>query len=229
MSFLSYPITAWAVAYPGPGTACMYALGPGGISTLTNITGPGDDDPIDIQAQNCGVLDDGPLSLPDASHCVHGTFVGTVGTYSIPCQPPSPLYNGSPPTSSTSIASTTDPLAYLTPPSGGVPACAGQSTAYIAGVTTYPCGLVISGAVNLNPSGSSDEVYSIGGAGLHINAGSTVTGQGVTIYTTGSAAVNIDPGALIQLFSVLGVIQEFYSFRSNLYPASELVFDYRDY
>jgi hypothetical protein len=169
-STTSYTISASAVAYPGPGVGCIYALNSlslGGFNTKALTT--------------CLVADTGNLNIPDSSY-----LFDTGGL----------VYGGTPTVDSTHVnpapvqgAPAGNPLPYLSTlpqPSEGNGAC--NINTFVCTPGTYATGLPLTGtaAWTLQPG-----VYEVGGGGLSISGSGSVTGSGVTFYIN-SGAVSIN-------------------------------------
>lgn len=171
-SFSSFPVTARAVAYPGPGTSCIYALS----SMALGGTKPS------VEAPACTITDTGNLTVGgpndagdflEAQAIIYGGSYGGGGMVS-----PSPIH----------VAPAGNPLASLpTNPGPPGPASPCPGLAYCPGYYYYPNGLSIGSSVNF-PNSSP---YVIGGSGLSISGSGTVTGTGVTFYiTSGGVSIN---------------------------------------
>ena len=172
-SFSSYSVSARAVAYPGPGPSCIYAL-QGGILFAGQAT--------DLEATGCTVADGGSLCLPAPSY-----ILDTMGA----------VYAASYSNCSTSLfvnptpvpgAPAGNPLAYLsnnTPPT----AAPGSPCSYTYCQGYYPSGIQIVGSssVTFEPG-----PYNLGAPGLSISGTGTVKGTGVTFYITGNGGVTIN-------------------------------------
>ena len=177
-SFLSYSISSRAVAYPGPGPSCIYALQGIEMGGPTPIG-------VAINAPTCTFVDGGDLNLNQASHklITSGTvYAGgyTNGTGGFAVVTPTPVKGTAP----------GNPLAYLSaaPPSMGAGATPCGLYTYCQG--NYPSGIQISGGstVTFQPG-----TYVLGGNGLTISgSGGTVTGTGVTFYIS-------DPGGAVSI------------------------------
>jgi Flp pilus assembly protein TadG len=163
----SSTVTASATAMIGSSQSCMVALQVGGIGLVANGS---------INAGNCGVMDNGPLS---GSGNITSPSIGVFGA------------NGSGGVSSSPIAApmaqpAPDPLAYVTPPAPGActldPAPTGVATLTPG---TY-CSITIgSGAVvTFNPG---LYIISGGATGFQITGTGTATGTGVAFYNAAGA------------------------------------------
>jgi hypothetical protein len=186
-------VSAVAVAEQKPGLGCMYALsnspdaievGVGSNNYHTIVAGP-----------NCGIVDNGGLDVQNsASHTIYTSSVGLAGTWDGDGSvTPAPVQG---------ITQAGDPFANLSAPIAPPP-CTGQSTTYVSGVFSYPCGLTISTTTNL-----SSGLYTVGGSGLSISGnGATVTGSGVTFYVSGpTAAVNINSVGVDEPNNLFGAV-----------------------
>lgn len=206
-------IAALGSANPG----CMYALGTNGGITAGGPAASA----MDIEAENCAVLTDGPLTVAnDIVKFIHAEGIGYVGAYDggagNPYIVPAPQQ----------VAPVADPLAYLQteiPSGGGTGSCSGGNGSVITCTPgSYPSGITITASKNnVIVSGSFGSVTSSGPAGsssLNVSfspgfyslggnltiVGSTTTGDGtingmvtgysVTFYTYGSAALAINAG-----------------------------------
>lgn len=173
----SFTISASAVAYPGPGPGCIYAL-----NSLA-LGGGGQDDAW-IQSGQCLMLDSGPLYVPSDSYAwdtggvVYGgsSQVEAGNTNLIP-----PPVQGAP---------VGNPLPYISPfTAPGIGSCtAGVCTPgdYHNGIT-----LVAAGTITFEPG-----QYSVEGTGLNISgsAGTAVMGNGVT-FSINAGGISINNGA----------------------------------
>jgi hypothetical protein len=183
-SFGSFPVTARAVAYPGPSPSCIYALAPSsqGGAVFTGLN-------TDLEATTCTFNDGGSLCIQSSSYIVHTLGLVYVGPYS--CA-------GSTNVSPTPVlgAPAGNPLTYLSnniPPTTGCGAscsCVTQGYTYCDG--PYPNGINITGGnVSFKPGN-----YVLGGNGLSISGSNgQVTGSGVTFYTNGSGTFSINSNA----------------------------------
>ncbi len=198
------PVTARSVAFWGAGQGCLYALGASG--TTISISGSG----TNLQATQCGIYDNSSssnaLSISGSSVTINAKSIGVVGGTAI-----SGSSENIAPTPVTGIVPVSDPLAYLSPPTG-IPTCSGSLS--VTTSMTVPagyCSLTISGSGNtvtipsgtysggINISGSSDNVtfstgtYFLTNGSLTISGSSDiVSGNGVTFYVAGTGAVNIN-------------------------------------
>jgi len=184
-SFASFPVTARAVAYPGPGPSCIYAL-QGGIEFGGGTT--------QLQAPACILNDSGNLCLESDSYLLDTMGSAVAGSYdsaAAGCVASSSQYGTvtPPPVSSAPVI---DPLAYLSNNPPTIPSCMGQSTSYVPGVFTYPCGLSITGTTQLQGG-----LYIVGGGmvnGLQISGSGQVTATGGVTFYTGANGVSINNG-----------------------------------
>jgi hypothetical protein len=169
----SYTISASAVAYPGPGVGCIYAL-----NTLT-MFGYGQDDAF-VQSGQCLLLDSGALNVSSDSYAWDtggGVYGGTptgVAT-SDPNLYPAPVPG----------AAAGNPLSYLSPfRASGIGSC----TAGVCTPGDYPNGITIVGDWTFQPG-----QYSVEGNGLNISGlgNQAVTGNGVTFsINNGGVLIN---------------------------------------
>jgi len=203
-------VSAKAVAQLGSGPGCMYALGTGGISA-----GGGGGNAVDVQAAGCTILSDGPLNFTLASHQM---VAREIGDSNGGCNGASCPSGVSP--APQQIALGGNPLGFLDselPSGGGVGSCVNTGTNITCSPGSYPNGITIMGAAgsvsvgfgsgNATSNGTPSSLnvsfqpgtYALGGNGLTITGSGiingTVTGYGVTFYTTGTAALSINAGA----------------------------------
>jgi Putative Flp pilus-assembly TadE/G-like len=175
-STTSYTISASAVAYPGPGVGCIYAL-----DSLT-LSGSGQDD-ASVQSGQCLLLDSGALNVGydsyawDTGGAVYGGTATGVATSDPNLYPP-PVPG----------APVGNPLSYLKSfTASGVGSC----TAGVCTPGDYPNGITIQGDWTFQPG-----LYSVEGSGLNISGygGEAVTGNGVT-FSINHGGVSINSGA----------------------------------
>lgn len=210
----SMTVSGRAVAALGATQNCVYALNPSG----TDITLSGG---VNVQMPGCALYSDsnGSTALSvSGNSTLHAQAINLVGNYS--------SIGGSTvtPTPNVGIASVSDPLAYLPPPSFNTSSClanpnlGGGGTFTIgpatAGGTICYNGLQIgNGAtVTLKPG-----IYVINGS-LTVNGGSPVTGTGVTFYFPASGSLNLSNGATFNLTAPTSGTYDgilFYQNRSN--------------
>ena len=160
----------------GANGGCIYTLGTSGSDISMN----GNDN---IQAPQCGIVDDSSLSL-NGNDTINAGSIGVAGSYSA---------NGNPsvtPAPVTGIPAAADPLAYLTAPSGGScvadPRLNGNVNATL-NPGNYCNGITINGNINVtfNPG-----TYILGGS-FTPNGNGTLSGTGVTFYvTSGTVTLN---------------------------------------
>jgi hypothetical protein len=180
-------VAAAAVATIGTSNGCIYALQVGGAGLTVNSL-------LGINAQNCGVLDNGPLNGPGpitaASLGVYGSFAGFGGASA-----PGPVEDIAQPAA--------NPLAYLNPPppagtcipdpmvaAGSVPLSHGTfcSITITGGTASFGPGLYIIDGANAN------------GNALEISvAGSAIDTGGVTFYTKGTGAISFSGTGTVTL------------------------------
>lgn len=188
-----YTISATGLATIGTSQGCIYALNGDGL-------GPGLVLNAGIDAPNCGVVDNGPLSGPGditaASAGVYGSFAG-YGGFSTPAvvSIPQPA---------------ADPLLYLQPdaptPSATCIPNLGWATPITLSPGTYCMGITINsgGMVTFNPG-----LYILGGP-LLITGTGTATGVGVTFYVApGPATFTFNGTGAISLSAPLTVDASF--------------------
>lgn len=182
-------VSARAVGTLGPTKNCVYALSPSG--TGIKIAGG-----AVVQLPGCGLVDDSSSSTAALQVTGTGTIsastIGVVGNYA---------QNGGAqvtPTATTGIASVSDPLAFLQPPSFSPSSCLAdpqvKTTVTLGSSGTQVCynGLTVNAgaSVTFNPG-----VYIINGA-FSISGSATATGAGVTFYLPSGASVSINGGVL---------------------------------
>jgi hypothetical protein len=168
----SETVSVSGVATIGTSEGCIYALQVGGPGIALNAG---------INAPNCGIVDNGPLTgagtITAASVGVFGAnaFGGGVGEAPV----------------ETIAQPAANPMAYLGPP-GAAPCPDLADPMVTTGVVpivpgTYCTGITITGGTGTFSSG----LYIIEGTGLTINGGGAATSTGgVTFYLTGGASVN---------------------------------------
>ena len=186
----NFTISAAGTATVGSSNGCIYALGQGGGGLNLNGVNAG------INAPNCDVLDNGPLTgtgdITAASVGVYGAIVDGAGptlaaTIAQPAADPLAYVNQNPPTPTT--ACVPDPM--VTATSGPL---------MKLGVITLPSGFYCLG-LTINSGGIvtfSPGMYILGGTGLQITGTATATGTGVAFYNP--------PGSGPFLFNGTGII-----------------------
>jgi len=185
-SFGSFPVTARAVAYPGPSPSCIYTLGQG-LPPQGGLLYSGSS--TQVQGTSCAVNDGGDACIPntDSSYTLHVLGLVYAGSTCTPF--------GSLDTTPVHGAPAGNPLPYLlnnTPStSGGGPNSSCPPYTYCAG--TYPMGISINGTgqnISFQPGR-----YILGGSGLSISGSGQVTGNNVLFYTNGTGTFSINAGA----------------------------------
>lgn len=205
-------VNARAVATTSPSAGCVYALNSSGTGFSFNGSGA-------ITVSKCDIIVDSSSSSAfsfNGSGSITALSIGVVGNYS---------ENGSgsvTPTPVTGIASTPDPLAYLTPPSYSTSACVanpnvnGSGTTVLgpassggticyngltingSGKVTLNAGTyIINGAFTINGSGTvtlGAGMYIITGA-YTINGSEAVSGTGITFYLAPPSGSYVDNGS----------------------------------
>jgi Flp pilus assembly protein TadG len=187
----SATVSGRAVATQTSGSNCIFALSP----TATDAILANGSQTI---TASCGSMDDSSASqafLNNGSGTFSTTGNGVVGGY---------LNNGTgsiSPTPATGVPPTSDPLAYLVPPTWSSCTYSTQvvfngSGPYTAYPGTYCAGMLLNGSGNLtlNPG-----LYIINGSSLIFNGSGTVTGSGVTFYLTNSASATLNGSQTFQL------------------------------
>jgi Putative Flp pilus-assembly TadE/G-like len=214
-------VSAQAIAELGNGRGCIYALGNGGIVAGGLTAGA-----MDLEANYCTVLSDGPLTLANGIvKRVNAEGVGYAQTYDGGTSFVSPAPK--------QIVPSADPLAYLQSqmaPSSNMGTCSPSGNGIACQPGDYPSGITItavsptqlsvqfssnpvsgtvtSSAPNLNVS-FSPGFYSLGGnltvAGNFSNPtaqsaviNGMISGYGVTFYAYGSASLAINAGVNAQ-------------------------------
>ena len=200
----SNTITASAVATMGVSQGCMVVLQPGGLGLTVNG---------DINAANCGIVDNGPINgsgqITSPSIGIYGAN-GFTGAHTTPVE--SPIAQPAP-----------DPLAYVNAddvPTPGTPVPASCPTTLTLDGTSGPlangivsldpgtyCGITIKSGANVtfNPG-----LYILTTSGLQITGTGIATGNGVAFYNapgtgaitfSGAGAVSFtaDPAGLTPL------------------------------
>jgi Flp pilus assembly protein TadG len=170
-------VSATAVAQLASSRGCIYALG-----LLTGITVQGN-----VNAPNCGVLDNAILSL--GGGCITASSIGVVLRLLGGCANPPPIIG---------IDPTPDPLAYLVPP--GIPACKFAKTYVVnsaATTTLNPgryCGGIVVANANTGDLVFNSGLYILDAPGLQVPAGNptNLRGNGVTFYITGGGSVQLN-------------------------------------
>jgi Flp pilus assembly protein TadG len=194
----SMTVSARAVATLVPGQNCIYLLSP----TLTSVSASNN---AHLTSSTCGILvnsNSASAISVSGSATISTTSVGIVGNYSVD-------NSGSTisPTPVTGISSVSDPIAYLQPPTYTASSCTSDPlTHYGNGGSSYAVGpgstysttqtgnLVCYSSLTLGSNNDTvtlnPGVYVITGA-LTFASGTTLGGNGVTFYLTGSGSVTI--------------------------------------
>ena len=172
-SFASFPVTARAVAYPGPSPSCIYGLN--SISTGGANTA--------IYANYCVLADSGNFCDFDS---VILDSLGAVYAGSLTCDQ-GPFVNSSPQPQPGAPAG--NPLPYLLNNTPSAPSGPCSDT-FCPGI--YPNGINIVGTSPQTSITFGPGTYVLGGNGLSISGSGTVTGTGVTFYTNGNGAFSIN-------------------------------------
>lgn len=188
----SVSVVGRAVATMAPTQNCIYTLNPTGIDF--SISGG-----ADVQTQGCGILDESSSSSAlraSGGATLSAASIGVVGGYS--------RWGGASitPNPTTGINPSSDPLAYLLPPSFSQSSCLpnpylgnGRTATLGSGGTTCYNGLSIGGGstVTLNPG-----MYVINGLFI-VDNGASLAGSGVTFYLPQGASVSIGGGAVLRI------------------------------
>jgi len=210
-------VSARAVGTMYPNQNCVYALNPSG----TDVTVSGG---AVVQIPGCGLIDDSSsstaLTVSGTGSTLSASTIGIVGGYSGSGQmTPTPV---------TGIATVSDPLAFMQPPSFSTSSCladpnlggAGKTfTLGSSGTTVCYNGLTIAGGASVI---FNSGVYIINGA-FSISGGSTATGAGVTFYLPSGASVSISGGGTLNLTAPTSGTYDgflFYEDRSNTNAAT---------
>jgi len=207
--FNNATVSARAVAGTGaPGNGCLYTLDPvsQGIYDISVNGHP------TINAPTCGIVDDGDLCTTGNAFDISAYTFGVAGYRgsSGGCQLHGTITcaatggaGGTAPCPATGIPPASNPLSYLTPPSG-FPCGTGTGTSCPAsspwaagdGPNTYS---QISIGANANVTFSPGLYIIDGSGGMSIGANATVKGSGVTFYFTNGATINATGNSKIQL------------------------------
>lgn len=171
-------VSATAVAQLANSRGCIYALG-----LLNGITVQGN-----VNAPNCGVLDNAVLSLGGGG-CITASSIGVVLRILGGCTNPPPILG---------IDPAADPLAYLLPPA--LPPCNFAKTYVVnsaATTTLNPgryCGGIVVANTNTGDLIFTPGLYILDAPGLQVPAGNptNLSGNGVTFYITGGGSAQIN-------------------------------------
>jgi len=169
-------ISATAVAQLASSRGCIYALG-----LLNGITVQGD-----VNAPNCGVLDNAILSV--GGGCITASSIGVVLRLLGGCTNPPPVMG---------IDPAGDPLGYLTPPAAG--GCMFTTTFVVKSNAPTPlrpgtyCGGIQIANGNKGPVTFAPGLYILDSIGLEIQPGNqgAVSGNGVTFFITSGGSAKI--------------------------------------
>jgi len=169
-------ISATAVAQLASSRGCIYALG-----LLNGITVQGD-----VNAPNCGVLDNAILSV--GGGCITASSIGVVLRLLGGCTNPPPVVG---------IDPAGDPLGYLTPPAVGGCTFTNMVVNSAARTTLNPatyCGGITVAKANRGDIVFNPGLYILDGGGLVVPAGNptNLSGNGVTFYITGGGSAQIN-------------------------------------
>jgi hypothetical protein len=171
-------VSASAVAQLANSRGCIYALG-----LLNGITVQGN-----VNAPNCGVLDNAILSLGGGG-CITASSIGVVLRIFGGCTNPPPIVG---------IDPSTDPLAYLNPPA--LPPCLFTKTYVVNSAATTNlnpgryCGGIVVANTNTGDLVFAPGLYILDYPGLQVPAGNptNLSGNGVTFYITGGGSAQIN-------------------------------------
>jgi Flp pilus assembly protein TadG len=171
-------ISASAVATIGTSNGCMYALQAAGITIAADVNTP-----------TCGVVDNGLLTgAGDITASSVGVLGSTAGYTGVSSPGPEAI-----------VQPAADPLAYLTPPAIG--ACTQTNFTWTTGAGAigpgvYCGGISITGGTVTFGSG----LYILTGAlGLQITGTGGASGNGVTIYNSGTGAITFSGTGSVSL------------------------------
>jgi hypothetical protein len=184
-SFASMTVAARAVATLGASQNCIYTLKPTGTDFLMNGSG-------NLSLPTCGIVNNSSNSqamLLNGSINLSAKSIGIVGSY---------VKNGSgsiTPTPVSGIVASSDPLAFLSPPSFSAGSCLANPS--FNGTSPHTLGPGCyngfttngSGATTLNPG-----LYIINGA-MTLNGSGSLSGTGVTFYFPPGAGSYTDNGS----------------------------------
>jgi hypothetical protein len=188
----SVSLSASAVAHLGSSPGCIYALDPIGLGIAVNAN---------VNAPNCGVVDNALLSI--GGGCINAASIALVQPFGGGCATPLPIV----------VVQASDPLAYLQAPAVGggclpdpninQPAAAPTVLVPLAPPGTPYCSITVqptnAAAVQFQPG-----LYVLTNApGLLIQGTGSVTGTGVTFYTTNTAQVQFTTTGNINLSAPL--------------------------
>jgi hypothetical protein len=187
LGYATINVSARAVAGGINSQNCIYSLDPSGAGALS-INGSGS------ISSSCGISVDSSSSsalTATGSMTISATSVGVVGNYSL-------TGSGSiTPTPITGIASSSDPLAYETPPTVGACTYTNYNVSGSGSATLSPG--VYCGGISVH--GSSSVTFSAGtyvllGGGLNVTGSPSLSGTGVTFYNTQSSSYAYGPISL---------------------------------
>jgi hypothetical protein len=181
----SVSVSARAVASSANSRYCIYALDP-------TVSGAIHTDGGNVLTSNCGVLanSNSPTAVTSSGN-ISAPLVGIVGSYSGTITVPGGNVQ-------THIAPVPDPLAYVTAPAVG--SCPNPNPTFnnysiSSGLVTLNpgtyCGIGGNPAIKISGSANvtlSPGTYVLNGGGMSVTGTATLTGTGVTIYNTGTAA-----------------------------------------
>jgi Flp pilus assembly protein TadG len=205
LGYSTVSVSTTAIAGYDTSPNCIFVIDPSGSDTLVVSGGS-------TISSNCGILDEstdskgmnvssGSSSVAASSiGIVASTYTGTSGGASVTC---SGSTTNCP---QTKVAPTTDPLLYLQSqkPSAGTCVSGTNLTTATSGnggtisQGTYCAGIKVASSphvLNLNPG-----LYILTGSkGLTVSGGAVINGSDVTIYNSGTGAINISGGSTANL------------------------------
>jgi hypothetical protein len=217
----SETVTARAVATntsgaAGPGPGCLYTLG----APIASIEGVNINGNATLNAPTCGIVDNGNYNSKGNSLIVNASTFGVVGNANVNSSGGTVTCTQSPSSCPTpGMAPSPDPeLGKLTPPcspcTGGTAISisgnggfSGTGVTYANNTYTISPGTYTSISIS-GTGGGNNVVFSPGlyiidgtgaGAGITIPGNSTITGDGVTFYFTGTSTMNMTGEPSIQL------------------------------
>jgi Putative Flp pilus-assembly TadE/G-like len=217
----SETVTARAVATNtsgagGPGPGCLYTLG----APTASIEGVNINGNATLNAPTCGIVDNGNYNSKGNSLVVNASTFGVVGGANVSGPGGSVTCVQSPNSCPTpGMAPSPDPeFGKLTPPcspcTGGTPISisgnggfTGSGVSYANNTYTIQPGTYTSISIS-GTGGGNNVVFSPGlyiidgtgaGAGITVPGNSTITGNGVTFYFTGTSTMNMTGNPTINL------------------------------
>lgn len=174
--------------YDEPGPACILTLDPAGSESL-QFTGSSD-----VMLTNCDIMSNSiatdALAITGSGN-VTASCANSVGGMNITSQ----LVMTDCPEPRTNLPPALDPFASLVEPTAsGCRNIPGGGQAKTISPGRYCNGMNLSGTIDMEPG-----VYIVDGGTLRTNGNSTVTGDGVTIFLTGDAEIQMNGNADVNL------------------------------